>query len=186
MVYCTYYCFCKNLLFTFIFCGCRRTPLQCAAYGGFVNCMSVLIEHKADVNARDRDVSLSDLRISLHYLCNVLINVANVNFLYLTNSCRLELNFITKNWWYYVFDFIKGNAKYSKLQPASLCMFQGMTALHWGCSKGHLDAVKLLIEYQAFPNHMEMTEDRLVQDSLWKFNKKHFQAQSHLKKKKKK
>lgn len=45
------------------------------------------------------------------------------------------------------------------------CMFQGMTALHWGCSKGHLDAVKLLIEYQAFPNHMEMTEDRLVQHS---------------------
>lgn len=44
-------------------------------------------------------------------------------------------------------------------------MFQGMTALHWGCSKGHLDAVKLLIEYQAFPNHMEMTEDRLVQHS---------------------
>lgn len=37
-----------------------------------------------------------------------------------------------------------------------------MTALHWGCSKGHLDAVKLLIEYQAFPNHMEMTEDRFV------------------------
>lgn len=46
-----------------------------------------------------------------------------------------------------------------------VCMFQGMTALHWGCSKGHLDAVKLLIEYQAFPNHMEMTEDRLVQHS---------------------
>lgn len=44
------------------------------------------------------------------------------------------------------------------IQPA--CLFQGMTALHWGCSKGHLDAVKLLIEYQAFPNHMEMTEDR--------------------------
>ena len=40
------------------FSRCRRTPLQCAAYGGFVNCMSVLIEHKADVNARDRDVSI--------------------------------------------------------------------------------------------------------------------------------
>lgn len=48
------------------FCGCRRTPLQCAAYGGFVNCMSVLIEHKADVNARDRDVSFSEIRISMH------------------------------------------------------------------------------------------------------------------------
>ncbi|WAR11074.1 INVS-like protein, partial [Mya arenaria] len=36
----------------------------------------------------------------------------------------------------------------------------GMTALHWSCSKGHLDAVKLLIEYRTFPNHMEFTEDR--------------------------
>jgi hypothetical protein len=35
-----------------------------------------------------------------------------------------------------------------------------MTALHWACSKGHLDAVKLLMEYRAFPNHMEFTEDR--------------------------
>lgn len=77
MVYCTYYCFCKNLLFTFIFCGCRRTPLQCAAYGGFVNCMSVLIEHKADVNARDRDVSFSDMRINMHEPYNVTIKVAN-------------------------------------------------------------------------------------------------------------
>jgi len=39
---------------------------------------------------------------------------------------------------------------------------QGMTALHWACSKGHLDAVKLLMEYRAFPNHMEFTEDRSV------------------------
>ena len=35
----------------------RRTPLQCAAYGGFVNCMSVLLEHKADPNAQDKEVS---------------------------------------------------------------------------------------------------------------------------------
>ena len=34
----------------------RRTPLQCAAYGGFVNCMSVLLEHKADPNAQDKEV----------------------------------------------------------------------------------------------------------------------------------
>jgi len=37
---------------------------------------------------------------------------------------------------------------------------EGMSALHWACSRGHLDAVKLLIEYGAFPNHMESTEDR--------------------------
>ncbi len=35
-----------------------------------------------------------------------------------------------------------------------------MTALHWACSKGHVDAVKLLIEFHAFPNHVEFTEDR--------------------------
>ena len=40
------------------------------------------------------------------------------------------------------------------------CYFQGMTALHWACSKGHLDAVKLLFEFRVFPNHMEITEDR--------------------------
>ena len=39
-----------------------------------------------------------------------------------------------------------------------------MTALHWACSKGHLDAVKLLIEFHAFPNHMELTEDRCLVD----------------------
>ncbi|KAH3749491.1 hypothetical protein DPMN_183989 [Dreissena polymorpha] len=30
-----------------------RTPIQCAAYGGYVNCMSVLLEHKADTNVND-------------------------------------------------------------------------------------------------------------------------------------
>ena len=37
---------------------------------------------------------------------------------------------------------------------------EGMSALHWACSRGHLDAVKLLVEFRAFPNHMESTEDR--------------------------
>ena len=69
----------------------RRTPLQCAAYGGYVNCMSVLIENKANTNTQDKE---------------------------------------------------------------------GMSALHWACSRGHLDAVKLLVEFRAFPNHMESTEDR--------------------------
>ena len=41
-----------------------------------------------------------------------------------------------------------------------------MTALHWACSKGHLDAVKLLIEFHAFPNHMENSEDRHATFSL--------------------
>ena len=56
-----------------------------------------------------------------------------------------------------------------------------MTALHWSCSKGHLDAVKLLIEFRAFPNNMEFTEDRyytfcidfweliVVKNIFWKY-----------------
>ena len=43
-----------------------------------------------------------------------------------------------------------------------LCVFvcQGRTALHWSCNNGYLDAVKLLLGYTAFPNHMEHTEER--------------------------
>jgi inversin len=43
-----------------------------------------------------------------------------------------------------------------------LCVFvcQGRTALHWSCNNGYLDAVKLLLGYKAFPNHMEHTEER--------------------------
>lgn len=37
---------------------------------------------------------------------------------------------------------------------------QGRTALHWSCNNGYLDAVKLLLGYSAFPNHMEHTEER--------------------------
>lgn len=35
-----------------------------------------------------------------------------------------------------------------------------MTSLHWACSMGHLDTVKLLVEHMAYVNHMEFTEDR--------------------------
>ncbi len=41
---------------SYVFLCFRRSPLQCAAYGGYVNCMSVLIEHKADPNAYDNEV----------------------------------------------------------------------------------------------------------------------------------
>ena len=37
-----------------------------------------------------------------------------------------------------------------------------MTALHWACSTGYLGAVKLLLDHGAFPNHMELTEDRFT------------------------
>ena len=33
-----------------------RTPLQCAAYGGFINAMSLLIEKGADTNIQDNQV----------------------------------------------------------------------------------------------------------------------------------
>jgi hypothetical protein len=34
----------------------RRTPLQCATYGGHIGCMSFLLQHGADVNSHDREV----------------------------------------------------------------------------------------------------------------------------------
>ena len=41
-------------------CDCfSRTALQCSAYVGYVNCMSVLIEHDADANAQDNEVKTS-------------------------------------------------------------------------------------------------------------------------------
>lgn len=33
-----------------------RTPLQCAAYGGFIRCMTLLLEHGADPNLQDNEV----------------------------------------------------------------------------------------------------------------------------------
>ena len=70
---------------------CSRTPLQCAAHGGFVKFMTVLIEHGAEVDQQDKD---------------------------------------------------------------------GITALHWSCASGHLEAVKLLIRNRAFPNFTELDTDR--------------------------
>ncbi|XP_052080740.1 inversin-like [Mytilus californianus] len=43
----------------------ERTPLQCAAYGGYVNCMSVLMEHKADPNDQDNEGMTA-----LHWACS--------------------------------------------------------------------------------------------------------------------
>ncbi len=34
----------------------RRTPLQCAAYAGYINCMALLIQHDADPNIQDKEV----------------------------------------------------------------------------------------------------------------------------------
>lgn len=33
-----------------------RTPLQCAAYGGYITCMAVLMENNADPNIQDKEV----------------------------------------------------------------------------------------------------------------------------------
>lgn len=71
----------------------RRTPLHCAAYGGFSECVSVLLELGADVNRQD---------------------------------------------------------------------YEGISALHWACSAGHLDTVQLLIGVGAMPNLMEANGDKLT------------------------
>lgn len=79
------------LFICFSLLACSRTPLQCAAHGGFVKFMTVLIEHRAEVDHQDKD---------------------------------------------------------------------GITALHWSCASGHLEAVKLLIRNRAFPNFTELDTDR--------------------------
>ena len=71
----------------------RRTPLHCAAYGGFSECVTVLLELGADVNRQD---------------------------------------------------------------------YEGISALHWACSAGHLDTVQLLLSTGAVPNLMEANGDRLT------------------------
>lgn len=35
-----------------------RTPLQCAAYGGYITCMAVLMENNADPNIQDKEVKM--------------------------------------------------------------------------------------------------------------------------------
>ncbi|CAG11933.1 unnamed protein product, partial [Tetraodon nigroviridis] len=42
-----------------------RTPLQCAAYGGYITCMAVLMENNADPNIQDKEG-----RTALHWSCN--------------------------------------------------------------------------------------------------------------------
>lgn len=32
--------------------------------------------------------------------------------------------------------------------------------MHWLCNNGYLDAIKLLLGFDAFPNHMENSEER--------------------------
>lgn len=73
---------------------CRRTALHCAAYGGFTECLNVLLsEGHADINLQDAE---------------------------------------------------------------------GITALHWACSAGHLDAVQLLVSSGAGVNMMEVDFERLT------------------------
>ena len=53
-------------------CDCfSRTALQCSAYVGYVNCMSVLIEHDADANAQDNEVKTSSSHASLPMLSSL-------------------------------------------------------------------------------------------------------------------
>ena len=38
----------------------------------------------------------------------------------------------------------------------------GVTALHWACASGSLDAVKLLVKHNAFLNYVETEGDKLA------------------------
>ena len=35
----------------------QRSPLHCAAFGGYINCMNLLLENKASVDLQDKEVS---------------------------------------------------------------------------------------------------------------------------------
>lgn len=103
-----------------------RTPLQCAAYGGYITCMAVLMENNADPNIQDKEVRV--LSYSMFTNASMLSEPSK------HNSGMIGCSFF-------------------------MCA-QGRTALHWSCNNGYLDAVKLLLGYNAFPNHMEHTEER--------------------------
>lgn len=50
-----------------------RTPLQCAAYGGFINCMNILLEEGADPDLQDEEVRVLNLLqvIYCKYYCSL-------------------------------------------------------------------------------------------------------------------
>lgn len=106
-----------------------RTPLQCAAYGGYITCMAVLMENNADPNIQDKEVNITTF---------VWLNVEN---------CFPQFMFRRKK-------------RFKSTMWSAFMGLQGRTALHWSCNNGYLDAVKLLLGYNAFPNQMEHTEER--------------------------
>lgn len=66
--------------------------------------------------------------------------------------CRKALNYST------IYDFYCGVIDFG--DNIYFCCLQGRTALHWLCNNGYLDAIKLLLGFDAFPNHMENSEER--------------------------
>ena len=96
-----------------------------------------------------------------------------VSFLVTLNLCTSE---ILKNKTYvpklYLFQCSDLKSRYCFILPS-----QGMTALHYCCSSGYLDAAKLLLEHGAFPNHMEYSEERLTPLDYALQNEHHHVAQ---------
>ena len=49
------------------------------------------------------------------------------------------------------------------LVHVSECLpIQGISALHWACSSGNMEAVQVLMSAGAYPNHMEVDNERLT------------------------
>jgi len=63
----------------------QRSPLHCAAYGGHINCMNLLLENKANVDLQDQEVWLL-YQLFRWYIFNVLhwcslfIMILNFNY----------------------------------------------------------------------------------------------------------
>ncbi|XP_075777704.1 inversin isoform X4 [Pelodiscus sinensis] len=115
------------------------TALHAAALSGHVNTVKLLLEYSAQVDASD---------VMKHTP--------------LFRACEMGHKEVIQT-------LIKGGARvdlvdqdgHSPLHWAALGgNADGRTALHWLCNNGYLDAIKLLLGFDAFPNHMENNEER--------------------------
>lgn len=54
---------------------------------------------------------------------------------------------------------LKCQKSYNSYKPTPF-FFKGMTSLHWACSRGHVEAAKVLLDFQAHLNQMELSDDK--------------------------
>ncbi|XP_048464188.1 inversin [Rhincodon typus] len=143
------------------------TPLHYAAQSNFAETVEVFLNHpsvKDDPDLEGRTAFMwaagkgSDdvLRTMLRVKSDIDINMAD------KYGGTVKLSDETPQ----LFLLIIGGSRIFLSRLGTDCnrfdIFQGRTALHWSCNNGYLEAVKLLLGYSAFPNHMEINEERFT------------------------